>query len=299
MPVLNRSLYLCLCGRRPSLTRKLLVLLVTLTVLCWVSLLGYQQRQSLQLTEQVEPVVAMNSANFDASIKGKNTPRVLMNANNGRMDTQLISADLVVNKSIAQKAKEIGAAAAHRAEVGHDTGKKEHAPPQPINLKNSTNSSSQKGVAISSRDAASPLASDMVHLDPVPSQKGPDSLQLLHKHMVKLNEKQRVLNANKFPPLSNDGGLVLIVQVHKRENYLEQLFESLRKAKGIENVLLVISHDYYYDNMNAVVKSVDFCRVSRCSYSTLASVNSMSTCVQLTLPSSLQLKSHTSAIQFS
>lgn len=207
--------------------------------------------------------MAMNSVNFDTSIKGKNTPRVLMNANNGRMDTQLISADIVVNKSVAQKVKEIGAAAAHRAEVGHDTGKMEHAPLQPINLKNSTNSSSQKGVAISSRDAASPLASDMVHLDPVPSQKGPDSLQLLHKHMVKLNEKQRVLNDNKFPPLSNDGGLVLIVQVHKRENYLKQLFESLRKAKGIENVLLVISHDYYYDDMNTVVESVDFCRVAQ------------------------------------
>lgn len=266
---LNRSLYLCLCGRRPSLTRKLLVLLVALTVLFWVSLLGYQQRQSLVLTEQQEPV-AMNSVNFDTNVKGKNTPRVLMNANGGRPDNQLMSADLGVNKSVALKAKEIEekGAAVHIAEVKHDdTGKMIHVPPpphkQPINLKNSTNSSSQKGVAISSKNPASPLASDMVHLDPVPSQKGPDSLQLLHQHMQKLNNKQRVLNADKFPPLSNDGGLVLIVQVHKRENYLKQLFESLRRAKGIENVLLVISHDYYYDDMNTVVESVDFCRVSR------------------------------------
>ena len=267
MPFLNRSLYLCLCGRRLSLTRKLLVLFGALTVLSWVSLLGYQQRQSLVLTEQQEPV-AMNSVNFDTNVKGKNTPRVLMNANGGRPDNQLISADqVVVNKSVALKAKEIKEkeAAVHIAEVGHDTGKMVHVPPphqQPINLKNSTNSSSQKGVAMSSKNPASPLASDMVHLDPVPSQKGPDSLQLLHQHMQKLNNKQRVLNADKFPPLSNDGGLVLIVQVHKRENYLKQLFESLRRAKGIENVLLVISHDYYYDDMNTVVESVDFCRVS-------------------------------------
>ncbi len=210
------------------------------------------------LTEQLEPV-AMNNVNFDTNIKqGKNTPRVLMNANNGLVDNLLISADQVVNKSAALKKKGIEEKeeAVHRADVGHDIGKVVH-------LKNSSNSSSQRSVAISSKDPASPLASDMVHLDPVPSQKGPDSLQLLHQQMQKLNEKQRILNADKFPPLSNDDGLVLIVQVHKRENYLKQLFESLKRAKGIENVLLVISHDYYYDDMNTVVESVDFCRVSR------------------------------------
>ena len=258
---MNWSLYHCLCGRRPSHTRKLLVLLVALTVLFWVSLLGYQQRQSLRLTEQPESM-AMNNVNFDTNIKGKNTPRVLMNANNGRLDNQLISVDQV-NKSVAVKTKEVEEKAAMVANIEHDTAKKAHAPlhKQPIDPKASSTNSSQKGVVVS-KDHASPLASDMVHLDPVPSQKGPNSLQLLHQHMRRLNDKQRVLNADKFPPLSNDGGLVLIVQVHKRENYLKQLFESLRRAKGIENVLLVISHDYYYDDMNTVVESVDFCRVS-------------------------------------
>ena len=204
------------------------------------------------LTEQQE-LVAMKGVNFDTNInikQGKNTPRVLMNANNGLVDSPLISADQVSNnKSVALKAKEKGEAV-HGAELVH--------------VSNLTNSSlQQRGVAISSKNSASPLASDMVHLDPVPSQKGPDSLQLLHQRMLKLNEKQRVLNADKFPPLSNEDGLVLIVQVHKRENYLKQLFESLKRAKGIENVLLVISHDYYYDDMNTVVESVDFCRVSR------------------------------------
>ena len=208
----------------------------------------------------------MNNVNFDTNVKGKNTPRVLMNANNGRLDNQLISANQV-NKSVVVKTKEVeekAAVAVAVANMGqHDAVKQAHVPShkQSIDLKNLTNSSSRKSVAIS-KDPASPLASDMVHLDPVPSQKGPNSLQLLHQHMQKLNDKQRVLNADKFPPLSNDGGLVLIVQVHKRENYLKQLFESLKRAKGIENVLLVISHDYYYDDMNTVVESVDFCRVS-------------------------------------
>ena len=96
---------------------------------------------------------------------------------------------------------------------------------------------------------------------PPPSQTGPDSLELLRQLVLKLNAEQRVINADRFPPLLPNG-LVLVVQVHRREGYLKQLLESLRQAKGIENVLLVISHDYFYDEMNELVQSIDFCRVS-------------------------------------
>ena len=98
-------------------------------------------------------------------------------------------------------------------------------------------------------------------LDAIPSQNGPNSLQLLQQLILKQNQDQKVLNADKFSPLSEDG-LVLVVQVHRREGYLKQLLESLRAAREIESVLLVISHDYYYDEMNSIVQSVDFCRVS-------------------------------------
>ena len=256
---LNRSLFRCLCGRRPSHVKILLVLIISLTVIFWVSLSGYQQKQSLALTEQQELVAAMNSVNFDTSNKGKNTPRMLMDANNGRLLNQLMSPDQV-NRSVIVKPKEMEKKAEAAAKVvGNDTANIARNHHKLLDSKNSTNSS-QKSVVISKHNT-SPLASDSVRLDPVPSQKGPNSLQLLHQQMRRLNHKQRVLNADKFPPLSNDG-LVLIVQVHRRENYLKQLFESLKKAKGIENVLLVISHDYYYDDMNAMVESVDFCRVS-------------------------------------
>ena len=98
-------------------------------------------------------------------------------------------------------------------------------------------------------------------LDIIPSQIGPDSLHLLKDYIFRLNQKQLVRNADKFPPLS-ENGLVLIVQTHKREGYLRQLFESMRTVRGIEEVLLVISHDYYYDDMMKLVQTVDFCRVS-------------------------------------
>ena len=99
-------------------------------------------------------------------------------------------------------------------------------------------------------------------LDLLPSQMGPDSIQLLRDHIARLNQEQTVLNTDKFPPLADDDGIVLIVQVHRREGYLEQLFNSMRSVHGIENVLLVISHDYYYDDIMKLVQTVDFCRVS-------------------------------------
>ena len=108
---------------------------------------------------------------------------------------------------------------------------------------------------------AAPVDSEAIPRLPPPSQIGPDSLELLRQLVLKLNAEHRVINTNKFPPLSPDG-LVLVVQVHRREGYLKQLLESLKQAKGIENVLLVISHDYFYDEMNNLVQSIDFCRVS-------------------------------------
>ena len=251
-----QTLLLCLCGRRPSNLRKLLVLIIALGVVFWVSLLGHQQRQSLQSSEQGESPLLNGVMNFDISSKGKNTPRVLMDANNGRVLNHLVSDNLMKKNQSALKVRpSVDKKVVLAGTRNHSVQVQKHLGSD----RNLTNASAQQVVAISKHQT--PLASDSVHLDPVPSQKGPDSLQLLHQRLQTLNRQQRVLNADKFPPLSNDG-LVLIVQVHKRENYLKQLFESLKRTKGIEKVLLVISHDYYYDDMNAVVASVDFCRVS-------------------------------------
>lgn len=101
--------------------------------------------------------------------------------------------------------------------------------------------------------------------DPLPSMPGPNSLQLLQDILVNANKAQTIRNSKRFPALSEDS-LVLIVQVHKREGYLKQLLESLKVARGIEKVLLVISHDYYYDDMNKLIESVDFCPVLQIFY---------------------------------
>lgn len=102
---------------------------------------------------------------------------------------------------------------------------------------------------------------DAAHLSSLPSLSGPNSLQILQDILLKANKAQTIRNIQQFSPLTDDT-LVLVVQVHKRDQYLKQLLESLKAARGIENVLLVISHDYYYDDMNALIQTVDFCPVS-------------------------------------
>ena len=75
-----------------------------------------------------------------------------------------------------------------------------------------------------------------------------------------LNSEQYILNVRKFPKRSKDS-VVIVVQVHKRSNYLLKLIDSLRKAKGISDALLIISHDYYASEINNIVQGIDFCQV--------------------------------------
>ena len=87
----------------------------------------------------------------------------------------------------------------------------------------------------------------------------------MQRFMLKHNSNPTVYNKDSFAPMGPDD-LVLVVQVHKREKYLRLLLDSLRHARGVEKVLLVVSHDFYDQGVNEAVKSVDFCkvRVERC-----------------------------------
>lgn len=87
-----------------------------------------------------------------------------------------------------------------------------------------------------------------------------DNMTLAYRSVVfQLNFDQTVKNTEtvKRPP----DDVVVVVQVHNRPEYLRYLLESLRKAKGIENVLLIFSHDYWSPEINQIVAGVDFCQV--------------------------------------
>lgn len=83
---------------------------------------------------------------------------------------------------------------------------------------------------------------------------------------------ERILNGDRFPALSSEDGLVVVVQVHDRVRYLRQLFESLRVARGVANILLVVSHDYFSKELNSAVNSIDFCKVPASRWLTCSAI---------------------------
>lgn len=84
-----------------------------------------------------------------------------------------------------------------------------------------------------------------------------DPIIRIREQVNEINEKEVIINDDKF--LTFD--LVMIIQVHRRTEYLKMLLESLRNARDISKVLLVVSFDYYDDELFSVVEKVDFCKV--------------------------------------
>ncbi|XP_015432447.1 PREDICTED: alpha-1,6-mannosyl-glycoprotein 2-beta-N-acetylglucosaminyltransferase isoform X3 [Dufourea novaeangliae] len=87
----------------------------------------------------------------------------------------------------------------------------------------------------------------------------------IRRNIEKANAAQRVYNEEAFGPLAPDAP-VIVVQVHTRLTYLRHLIVSLAQAKGIEQTLLVFSHDVWHPDINYLVQSVDFCRVMQIFY---------------------------------
>jgi len=79
------------------------------------------------------------------------------------------------------------------------------------------------------------------------------------------NKKQEVKNLEKFGPVTNDT-VVIIIQVHNREGYLRQLVNSLSAARHIENTLLVFSHDVWDEQINTLVRGIEFTMVVQMFY---------------------------------
>lgn len=90
-------------------------------------------------------------------------------------------------------------------------------------------------------------------------------LEDIRRQIKKMNAQQRVLNEEAFGPLAPDSPIIL-VQVHDRLNYLRHLIISMAQAKGIEEVLLVFSHDVWNEEINYLIQNVDFCRVMQIFY---------------------------------
>lgn len=68
-------------------------------------------------------------------------------------------------------------------------------------------------------------------------------------------------NLDLFPSLKEDR-VNIVLYVHNRPEYLRLVVDSLSAVEGINETLLVVSHDGFYEEMNAIVESIKFCQVS-------------------------------------
>ena len=235
----------------------------------WLTFLVLQARQEgLQLESRPQKLSAVDYDVFRSN-ENHNTIRSVdigrSNSNNSAVHR------LALTNGRLPKGIDIPVPPIHKGD--NDTTKKDFTSPSLLSSSSKTeqhgdrkqNSSDPSSIPLAHNTAAKQQQTkqethDHVTLDLLPSQNGPDSIQILRDRLNKANREQVVLNADKYPALASDG-IVLIVQVHRREGYLEQLFNSMRNVRGIEKVLLVISHDYYYDDMMKLMQTVDFCRV--------------------------------------
>ncbi|GJP38176.1 hypothetical protein CLOM_g1838 [Closterium sp. NIES-68] len=60
-----------------------------------------------------------------------------------------------------------------------------------------------------------------------------------------------------------DDDIIIVLYVHNRPAYLSRTLDALSKVHGIQNVLLIVSHDGFYPAMHQLVQSVSFCRVKQ------------------------------------
>lgn len=84
------------------------------------------------------------------------------------------------------------------------------------------------------------------------------SIQNMRKSIIDSNYRQIIQNGDKFP---SEPEAVVVVQVHNRPAYLKMLIQSLEKVVGVQNTLLIFSHDYFSEEISNMVKGITFCRV--------------------------------------
>ncbi|CDS40406.1 alpha 16 mannosyl glycoprotein [Echinococcus multilocularis] len=87
------------------------------------------------------------------------------------------------------------------------------------------------------------------------------NLHLLRNHILSINEAQYIHNIDRFGKASPL--FIIIIQVHQRYTHLLYLIESLRRVRGIEEALVVFSHDFFSPEINRMIAAIRFVRFTQ------------------------------------
>lgn len=69
-------------------------------------------------------------------------------------------------------------------------------------------------------------------------------------------------NLDLYPKLAKDH-IIVVLYVHNRPQYLQLVVSSLAQVVGINETLLIVSHDGYFEEMNKIVEGIKFCQVKQ------------------------------------
>ncbi|KAK8722825.1 hypothetical protein OTU49_012066, partial [Cherax quadricarinatus] len=93
----------------------------------------------------------------------------------------------------------------------------------------------------------------------------PEQILEIQEQIQLRSGNETVLNEELFGPVQPDT-IVIAVQVHNRLEYLRHLIVSLAQARDIDSVLLIFSHDYFDEDINQLITTIDFCKVMQIFY---------------------------------
>ena len=104
------------------------------------------------------------------------------------------------------------------------------------------------------------------YLDTQFRNKVQDIQQIIQiKEKIKqINIKQKVYNT-KLGPITNASHIV-VIQVHSNAYYIRELLLCLSVSNGIENALLIFSHDYFSYEINELIKRINFVKYMQIFY---------------------------------
>lgn len=94
-----------------------------------------------------------------------------------------------------------------------------------------------------------------------PEFHGNLTLSEVKKKIWQRNRDQVIHNLDRFDLSVDESAIVIVVQVHNRPEYLRHLVMSLKKARDVERTLVIFSHDFYSEELDAIITSIDFCPV--------------------------------------
>lgn len=81
---------------------------------------------------------------------------------------------------------------------------------------------------------------------------------------ISMEKKNRLppRNLDLYPKLAKDH-IIVVLYVHNRPQYLQLVVSSLSQVVGINETLLIVSHDGYFEEMNKIVEGIKFCQVKQ------------------------------------